>query len=204
MLRFARQCYKGAKGKVKFTTDIYFAVALALLLVTVQWLGAWILALTMHELCHYIAIRLCGGVVGEVKVSCRGVIMETRSLTLLKEAICVYAGPVGSLFLLVFARYIPRTSICILMLSAYNLLPIFPLDGGRGLGCLLKTFLPPAAVDSILHIIETGVLICGAIIAIYSVFWLGLGLFPAIIVLMLFWRSKGIKTPCKKCRLGLQ
>lgn len=202
--RSVRQCYRAAKDKVAVSADFIFMFAVAFLVVPIQWLGAWIFALSIHELCHYIALRMCGGFVTDIKISCRGVIMKTQDLSFGKEAICAYAGPVGALLILIVARYLPRTAICTLMFSAYNLLPVFPLDGGRGLGCLLKKVLPEQIAERILLAVENIVLFGIVLIALYSVFRLGLGLLPGILAVFLLWRSKGIKFPCKKCRLGLQ
>ncbi len=204
MQRSVRLCYREAKERVSVSTDFLFFLAAAFLLVPVQWLVAWALALIVHELCHYIALLVCGGPVISIRIGCRGVIMKTQPLSFGKEALCAYAGPLGALIVLLVARYVPRTAICTLVFSAYNLLPIFPLDGGRGLGCLLKKFLSSAVAERVLLFVENCVLLGIFIIAIYSVFRLGLGLLPAVIAVILFLRSKGIKIPCKKCRLGLQ
>ena len=204
MLHSVKQYCRAVKGKITVSADFYILLALAVVLVPLQWVGAWILALSIHELCHYIALRICGGNVTGIRIGCKGVLMETQPLTLGKEAICAYAGPVGALLVLLFARYIPRTAICTLVLSAYNLLPVFPLDGGRGLGCLLKWFLPENLAKRLLGYVENGVLFGIFAIAIYSVVQLGLGLLPSVVAALVFWRSKGIKFPCKKCQLGLQ
>lgn len=201
---FVKPCCKAVKEKVDISTDFYFLMAVAIILVPVQWMGAWLLAISVHELCHYISLKACGGKVKGICISCKGVIMQTEPLPLEKEAVCAYAGPLGALLILLIARYLPRTAICTIVFSAYNLLPIFPLDGGRGLGCLLHKFFHEERANAIQKYIENGVLFCTLLIAVYSVFRLGLGLFPAAVVIFLFWRSKGIKFPCKKCRLGLQ
>ena len=204
MRLFAKACYKAVSGKIIVSTDFLFFFAAALLLVPIQWLVAWILALTVHELCHYIALRLCGGAVTRIQIGCRGVIMDTQPLSFGREALCAYAGPLGGLIILLFARFFPRTAICSLVFSLYNLLPILPLDGGRGLGCLLKKIFPTTIAERVLGYVENSVLMGVFAISLYSVFRLGLGLLPAFIAVILFLRSKQIKIPCKKRQLGLQ
>lgn len=204
MLCSVKPCYKAAKKIVTVSADLFIMLAVAVLLVPIQWLAAWILALSVHELCHYLAIRICGGNITGIRITCRGIIMDAEPLPLGKEALCAYAGPVGALVVLVAARYVPRTAICTLCFSAYNLLPIFPLDGGRGLGCILKKFLSDSAAIRVLGYIENIVLLGIVSIAAISVFYLGLGLLPAAAAALLFWRNKGLKSPCKKRRLGLQ
>lgn len=204
MRHFVRQFYRVAKGKIRVSADLLFLFAVAFILVPVQWIGAWIFAISVHELSHYIALRLCGGTVTDISISCRGVVMQTQALSLGKEAICAYAGPLCALSILLFSRYFPRTAICTLVLSAYNLLPVFPLDGGRGLGCLLRKVLPELTAVRVFSVVENSVLLGILFIALYSVFCLNLGLLPAALAVLLLLRSKGIKFPCKKCRLGLQ
>ena len=204
MRHFVRQFYRVAKRKIRVSPELPFLSALAFVLVPVQWMGAWIFAVGVHELSHYIALRLCGGSVTDITISCRGVVMETQALPLGKEAICAYAGPLCALSILLFSRYFPRTAICTLVLSAYNLLPVFPLDGGRGLGCLLRKILPEMTAVRVFSVVENTVLLGILLIALYSVFCLNLGLLPAVLAVLLLVRSKGIKFPCKKCRLGLQ
>lgn len=202
--RFVKLCFKSVRENVSVSTGFLFFLTAAFFFVPIQWIGAWMLALAIHELCHYVALLLCGGSVTSVQISCRGVIMTTDSLSLGKEAICAYAGPLFALILLLFARYLPRTAICTLFLSAYNLLPIFPLDGGRGLGCLVRKFLPTTAAERVLRHAENSVLLGILSIGFYSAFCLGLGILPAVIAVLLFLRSKEIKIPCKKWWLGVQ
>ncbi len=54
-----------------------------------------------------------------------------------KSVICILSGPMGSLLLFLFVRWIPRIAFCGLLQGIYNLLPIYPLDGGRVVRCML-------------------------------------------------------------------
>lgn len=190
--------------KLTCSGSFLFLLAAAFILVPIPWLAAWICTLIIHECFHYIALRLCGGNVQSIQVGHNGIIMETRSLSFLKEAICAYAGPIGGLLVLLLAKHIPRVAICTLFLSAYNMLPIFPLDGGRGLGCLLRKYLSKSKAERVQRCIENGTLLIIILFSIYAVMRLGLGLLPAGIATILLVRSKGIKFPCKKLRIGLQ
>lgn len=119
------------------------ALALLLLVLPLPWLAAALLAGAFHECCHYLAIRALGGRVSGVAIGSRGAIMELRGLGTAAELLAAAAGPVGSLSLLGLSGIFPGLALCGMVQGAYNLLPIYPLDGGRILRCALKEVLPP-------------------------------------------------------------
>lgn len=204
MRNFAELYYRSVKEKITVSTGFLFFIAAAIMFVPVQWLGAWALSLIIHELCHIAALYVCGGNVTGIHIGCSGVIMKAQPLPPEKEAFCAFAGPLGALILLLVAAYMPRTAICTFVFSAYNLLPIFPLDGGRGLLCILKKYLSEDVAERAQRYIENAVLVGILLVLLYSVIKLGLGVLPAVLLLLLFLRRKKIKFPCKKCHLGLQ
>lgn len=201
---FVKLYYKSGRPRVVISASLLLVIAAAILIVPIQWIAAWLLALAIHEFCHYVALKLCGASVSRVCLGGNGIVMETQQLSYGKEAICAYAGPLGALLILLFARYVPRTSICTIVLSAYNLLPIFPLDGGRGLGCALKALVHENTALCIMRYVENAVLALIVVLMCYAVWRLNLGILPALVTIILLCRSKRIKFPCKKRRLGLQ
>lgn len=196
--------FKTVKGFVTISADFYVAVAAGILILPLHWIGAWILSTCVHEFCHYIALRYCGCRVTAIRISIQGFFMETDGLTVGKEAFCAYAGPIGPLILLLFAKQLPRTCICIFLQSLYNLLPVFPLDGGRGLGCVLQKMLGEEKGERAFHIVEFIVLCLLIAVALYAMLNLGLGFLPCLVVISLMIKNKRINIPCKKKPLVLQ
>lgn len=118
-----------------------------LLTVPLPWLVAWAAAAGVHELGHLLAIRLLGGRVEAMELSPGGAVLEASGLHWAGELAATLAGPICGFLLLGLAHRFPRLAICALVQSCYNLLPVFPLDGGRMLRCLLRRFLRPAAAE---------------------------------------------------------
>ncbi len=177
---------------VKSNTYLYSVVLL--FLVPLPWLLSWIVAVVFHELCHYIAVIICGGRVEHLTVSIGGLTMQCTPMTDVKRVIAILFGPLGGLALLVFYRWLPQLAICAWILSAYNLLPIVPLDGGRILQTLMGNGLWFHRVQWIL---QAGMFLFG----IYACLRWRIGLMPLIIALILFCKYR--KTPCKTagCRV---
>lgn len=106
---------------------------------------ALILAAAVHELGHVCAIRLTGGKVLSVTANLTGAVIErTGTASRPSEAICAAAGPAAGLIWAAAASELGNlfSSDTLLLsagmsfvLSAFNLLPVLPLDGGRLLEC---------------------------------------------------------------------
>ena len=171
------------------------ALAMLLLLLPFPWLAAALTAAGFHELCHAGAVRLLGGNVGPVKIGTRGAVMEVGDMRPGQELLAAAAGPAGSFLLLGLSRVFPRLALCGLVQGAYNLLPIYPLDGGRILYCLLRSWLPE----------ERAVWICGwiglAVGLAAGIFFVRQGLYPGAAAV--FWVALR-NIPCKLPELRVQ
>lgn len=117
--------------------SFYLFAAMFLLLIPLRLALAWAFAVIIHEFCHYLALRVCKVSIIFVSISATGIRMETELMTGRQEFICALSGPLGGLCVLMFARWLPCTAICAFIHSLFNLFPVYPLDGGRALRCLL-------------------------------------------------------------------
>ena len=198
MRRFRDECH------ITIAPELYIVAALLLLLLPIKWLIAWVLATLVHELFHYVAIRLSKTPVFSVALGLSGIIMKTGSMSYKTELFCSLAGPLGALLLLALAKWLPLTAICAYFQSVFNLLPVFPLDGGRALRCFAIQILPIQAAEKICQITETVLLILLSILGIYGSIWLHLGLIPIVIVFFLLNKYRQIKFPCKDGKLRVQ
>ncbi len=115
---------------------VFLWAALLLLILPLRWLIAAAAAALVHEGGHMLAITLVGGKVYGAEVSTRGTVIQTGRMGYARELICALAGPAASFLLGIFSRWIPFTALCGLVQGLYNLLPVYPLDGGRAIRCL--------------------------------------------------------------------
>lgn len=95
------------------------------------WVIAWLAAVVIHEAFHCIALRLCGKKIYQIRVGIDGARIIAEDLNRGETIFCTLAGPFGGLMLLFAAEIFPHLAVCGLLQSVYNLLPIFPFDGGR-------------------------------------------------------------------------
>lgn len=167
--------------------SVYFVTAFLLLIIPIRWLLAAVTAAAVHELFHIAAIALMGGVVTDVRIGIGGTIIETQPLNNRTELVAALAGPTGSILLVCMARWIPRIAFCAFVHAIFNLLPFFPLDGGRILHCIIRMIVPEGKGERTAEIVEW---ILRAAFAVFCLF-VGLGLLvPILLVVPLLWRNR--------------
>lgn len=105
--------------------------ALWLLLIPLKWVLGAVLAAAVHELGHLAAVRACGGRVHAIEIGPTGARIETGPMEPGAELLCALAGPVAGGLVCLAWRWVPEAAVMALFQTAFNLLPIFPLDGGR-------------------------------------------------------------------------
>ena len=166
-----------------------------------------VLCAFLHELRHIIAIKIMGGKVGALKVHGFGIqISGNLELDYKREAISALMGPIASLLaglvFILLSRFGMYTQLIVflamsnLCLFAVNILPIYPLDGGRCLYCILAgrleqsraslitkivsvVFVIPLLIAAVYLVVQTGYNFSLAILCAYLVLLLIVGLFKS-------------------------
>ena len=106
-------------------------------------------AMTVHELAHAAVLLLLGGRIESVRLSFAQVELWTGLLSDRTELWSTAAGPgINLLCGWLFRRWMPAFAAVSLLLALFNLLPVWPLDGGRLLRTLLRMRWGAAGVDA--------------------------------------------------------
>lgn len=163
------------KRRTKLEVSPAAAVLLALLYFfdTLGITAAALPAAVVHELGHYAALRLCGGRLTKIRIGVFGAEMEYEGLLRNAGAVlCSAAGPLAGAVYAVCActaggRFLRMSGTVSFLLSAFNLLPVLPLDGGRMTEVILGS---PAAL-CISRAVSAALLCFGAVLALEKAAW---------------------------------
>lgn len=171
--------------------------AFLILVLPLPWLIAALCAAGFHELCHMLAVSLCGGRLGGLRITGRGAALDTAALSRGQELLCALAGPVGSLSLALAGSLWPQMAVCALFHGLYNLLSVYPMDGGRLLRCGAALLLGEARAEAVClwgaRITCAMLLLAGA----YSLIVLQWGCFPLFLAGFVIYKANLRKFPCK-------
>jgi len=174
---------------------LYLYGAILFLTIPIKWLFSFLLCYATHELSHIICAKLLGMPISEIEVGMHGANIKMRTTYCWQELLCACAGPLGGLLPVLFYKQVPEAGLCSLLITLYNLLPIYPSDGARFLHCALRLL----TTDSIANFIVGNLtLLFQAIIVfgcIYCSVCLRMGIFPLVIAMIFLIGRKKEKMP---------
>ena len=119
--------------KVRTDGGFWLVLALMVLLFPLPVAAGMVLAAAVHELGHLAAIRLAGGRAVRLELHAGGARIVAEPMTPGREAVCALAGPMAGALTIFAWRAFPELAAAGLVQTVFNLLPIYPLDGGRTL-----------------------------------------------------------------------
>lgn len=184
--------------KVEISAGACLWGAVLLLAVPLPWVAAAVTAAAFHELCHCLMIWLLGGIVREIRMGGGGTAIDMVGLSNGEELLAAVAGPAGSFSLLLLAERLPQLALCGLVQGMFNLLPVYPMDGGRILFCILTSVMPLERAESACAWVENGIsflLLAGGVLL--SLFY-KMGPMPFLLALGMMIKAKRRKKPCKE------
>lgn len=134
-------------------------VCLACFFVPAGVFWPFVLLAAAHELGHLAALCGCGVPVRSVSLGFCGAVIRTGPMAPAAEAVCALSGPAVNLLAFRTLRTVyPGAAIISLVLGMCNLIPVWPLDGGRALLAIGLLLLPAPAALRIQAVTEVLVL----------------------------------------------
>lgn len=122
--------------RIEIRAGFWLIAGLWLLLLPLRLCVGVVLAAAVHEAGHLLAIRLTCGKVHRVELSASGCRIVTGPMTPARELLCALAGPAAGASVILLWRWFPEAAAAAAVQTAFNLFPIYPLDGGRALHAL--------------------------------------------------------------------
>jgi len=183
--------------KLRIEPCFWLNCALLLYILPLNLVISVFLASTIHELSHLLAVKACNGKIRQIDLKPYGVVIHADALPSLTSVLCLLAGPLGSLSLIFLSEYFPILSVCGFIQGIFNLIPIYPLDGGR----IMYIFISVTSYknkDLIFHRIENTVS-CLVFICV-CFFTRSLAISISILCLLLCKR----KSSCKEFNIAVQ
>lgn len=146
----------------------YILAAVSLLLLPLRWMISFVICAAIHEAAHILCAVCMGIKIERIRILAFGVRIYTGTMTGLQELICAMAGPIVGLLPVLLHRYCPEAALISLLLSAYNLLPIYPADGARILQCILEWLVPYRWAELILYGVAIAVTVICCLLCVYA------------------------------------
>lgn len=172
---------KRGSPEIIFSRCLLLYAALLILIIPFRLLAAMIISAVVHELFHIGTLFALNVKVNAIYIGVLGAQISTEPVSKHKELLSAAAGPLGGFLLFLCHRWIPVISLCALVHSCYNLLPVYPSDGGRIIRCVITMLWNGKRANQVVCAVEIVSLsvIVGA--CIYGAVFLSLGILPVFL-----------------------
>ena len=118
-------------GRVRVEGGAWIVLGLAVLLLPLRVLLGIVLAAAIHEIGHLAAMYFLGVPVLGIVLRPGGARIEAGPMEPGEEVICALAGPVAGAVTIFAWKWFPELAVAGFIQTVFNLIPIYPLDGGR-------------------------------------------------------------------------
>jgi stage IV sporulation protein FB len=191
---------QGKQISLQISSGFFLMLSASLLILPLRLVGGWLIAASVHELAHIIALK---DHVIRLNILPLGAKIETMPITLKQELIAALAGPFASLLLITLYRVFPSVAICGLVQFLYNMIPVYPMDGGRALRCIIIRLCGISQANNIMGLMRVLILLLLLSFSCYATIVFKTAL-PALASIVLIIRSAKGKIPCKYRVRGVQ
>lgn len=181
---------------IRFQPSALILMAALILLLPLDWLLAALSAAAVHEVGHLAAIKFFDRQPVSISLGFLGAKIHTGPLNNKTEFLCAAAGPSASLMLLFLCRLFPKLALCGLVQGMFNLIPLYPLDGGRMLLCLLR-WCSPRWAEKIFCLVQRLILFGFLAFSLLIGFFGNKGIVPVLVSITVLFRLLLSKIPCK-------
>jgi len=188
--------------KLKFGISFFLLLFIAVFMGQAFLLTNYFLALAFHELAHLLAAVKSGYSLKLIRLDMFGLSVELNEAIDDKDSFKInVAGPVFNLFLCVVCMalywlipisyfYLNTFCFCNLILAIFNLIPVYPLDGGKIFRGMVKSDKAYKILDSVIRYSLASLFICAFVFSCFKT-----PNYLLFVVAMFFITSKGKQKP---------